>query len=70
MIKTNDGNVKLEGTGLDLLFDFASIAASIARTMIGDYDISEKFARKQLHEILDISIDSIKSERSVADDLS
>lgn len=70
MINVNDGNVKLEGTGLELLFDFASIAVSIARTMIGDYGISEKYTREKLHGIVDISMDSFKSDGDAANDFS
>lgn len=70
MIKTNDGNVKLEGTGLDLLADFGVIVACLAGTMIDNYGISEKYASEKLHEIIDISIASIKNEGDAANDFS
>lgn len=62
MIKSNNGNVTLEGNGLDILGDLGVIVIAIAKLMIGDFGISEEYTRKKLHEVLDISIDSIKSE--------
>ena len=70
MIKTNDGNVKLEGTGLEILGDLGVSVIAIAKLLMEDFGISEEYTRKKLHEVLDISIDSIKNEGDAANDFS